>query len=668
MANAPLAVAQAAPAPDAGSNVTPYNPEFFSQFRPNTALDMIGRLPGFSFQDSGNGRGFSGTAGNVLIDGERPPSRGDYLSSILARIPASGVERIEVVRGGTDGIDMQGQAIVANIIRKPDAGLTGSISANLNVNDEGNASPNASMSFRNQSAGQLAEASLSLIKSDSSAESSGARVDPLGVVIRQSESKAASTFERIEATAAWETAWLGGKLRLNALASAEQVEVRQDDVLVVPGGLQLSRTASETASGEAGVRFSRTLAGGYSLEVVGFQSAWFGEIEGAFDTPAFTSGNRSDDETGERIARATLRSPTFGEWTFEGGGELVYNYSKSEGARSLDGAPFALDGDVNRVDELRADGFATAIWAPSARLNAEAGARYEWSRITADVGALHSQKELMYLKPRVNVSWTPMEGHQLGFGVERIVDQLEFSSFASSAAFEQEIFGVGNADAEPEKNWTSTLRYERQFGGQSSLVVKLTHEDIEDILGRTVIVVPASATDPERELEITRNTGRARRDTLEVRGSIELDAMGMPGGILSLGGFLYDSRVVDPVTGEPHRMSDEAPWSASLGLSQTLDNGNFRWGVFLEEFDDAQAWSPRQYTERNGRTFLRASATWKPAGDWTLTLGVNNLLAEDQRVHSVFYNARRSVGSPLYDAYSVNDARRQIYVTVRKNF
>ena len=117
-ANAPLAVAQAAPAPDAGSNVTPYNPEFFSQFRPNTALDMIGRLPGFSFQDSGNGRGFSGTAGNVLIDGERPPSRGDYLSSILARIPASGVERIEVVRGGTDGIDMQGQAIVANIIRR----------------------------------------------------------------------------------------------------------------------------------------------------------------------------------------------------------------------------------------------------------------------------------------------------------------------------------------------------------------------------------------------------------------------------------------------------------------------------------------------------------------------------------------------------------------------
>src|SRR5689334_6255795 len=99
----PQALAQQTPPeavapPDAAaaSNVMPYKPDFFSQFRPNTAMDMVGRIPGFSFDGASGARGFSGTGGNVLIDGERPPSRGDNLSSIIGRIPASAVERIDV--------------------------------------------------------------------------------------------------------------------------------------------------------------------------------------------------------------------------------------------------------------------------------------------------------------------------------------------------------------------------------------------------------------------------------------------------------------------------------------------------------------------------------------------------------------------------------------------
>ena len=86
--------------------------------RPNTAYDMIGRLPGFTFDDGNTARGFAGTAGNVLIDGQRPTSKSDDLQSILQRIPASDVDHIEVIRGGAPGIDMQGQTVIANVIRK----------------------------------------------------------------------------------------------------------------------------------------------------------------------------------------------------------------------------------------------------------------------------------------------------------------------------------------------------------------------------------------------------------------------------------------------------------------------------------------------------------------------------------------------------------------------
>ena len=77
----------------AESSVLSYEPNFFADSRPSTALDMIGRLPGFTL-DNGNPdnnndvtRGFAGTAGNVLINGRRPTTKTDSLSdSIRVRV------------------------------------------------------------------------------------------------------------------------------------------------------------------------------------------------------------------------------------------------------------------------------------------------------------------------------------------------------------------------------------------------------------------------------------------------------------------------------------------------------------------------------------------------------------------------------------------------------
>ena len=73
---------------------------------------MIFRLPGFNLDTGDSGtRGFAGAAGNVLIDGDRPSSKSDSLDAVLRRISAGSVERIELIRGGAPGIDMQGRAV-----------------------------------------------------------------------------------------------------------------------------------------------------------------------------------------------------------------------------------------------------------------------------------------------------------------------------------------------------------------------------------------------------------------------------------------------------------------------------------------------------------------------------------------------------------------------------
>lgn len=113
----------------ADGGASSYPPAFFAEFKPQHAFDMVQRLPGFSFNGGADVRGFGGAAGNVLIDGERPSSKAVSLDAVLQRIPVAQVDRIDLIRGGAPGIDMQGQPVIANVIRK--RGASSSVTVQL---------------------------------------------------------------------------------------------------------------------------------------------------------------------------------------------------------------------------------------------------------------------------------------------------------------------------------------------------------------------------------------------------------------------------------------------------------------------------------------------------------------------------------------------------------
>src|SRR6185437_8725302 len=52
-----------------------YPPSFFAAGRPDTAYDMVLLLPAFTFDPGGEARGYEASAGNVLIDGQRPSTK-----------------------------------------------------------------------------------------------------------------------------------------------------------------------------------------------------------------------------------------------------------------------------------------------------------------------------------------------------------------------------------------------------------------------------------------------------------------------------------------------------------------------------------------------------------------------------------------------------------------
>ena len=115
----PAISAQTASAP--AGDIVVYDAAFFAGAQLSTALDIVQRVPGFTV-DTGDGlRGYAGSAGNVLIDGQRTPSKADSLREVLQRIPAASVARVEIIRGGAPGIDMQGRTVLANVVLKSTA-------------------------------------------------------------------------------------------------------------------------------------------------------------------------------------------------------------------------------------------------------------------------------------------------------------------------------------------------------------------------------------------------------------------------------------------------------------------------------------------------------------------------------------------------------------------
>ena len=122
-----------------------YNNDYFAQWSPVTAQDMIDRIPGlteggssrggFSGRSSGGfGGGFSGFSGSrggssggrgfgngnrgseILINGKRTAGKNNSTGTQLARITSDQVEYIEIIRGTSGELDVRGSGQVVNVV------------------------------------------------------------------------------------------------------------------------------------------------------------------------------------------------------------------------------------------------------------------------------------------------------------------------------------------------------------------------------------------------------------------------------------------------------------------------------------------------------------------------------------------------------------------------
>jgi outer membrane receptor protein involved in Fe transport len=630
---------RAQPATGAENPVTAYPAGYFARVQPYSALDMIALLPGFKL-DGGDAdvRGYAGASGNVLIDGERPASKQESIEQLLQRIPASSVERIELIRPGAPGVDMQGRSILANIVRRKETSLKARIEAGSAFYTRGPIAPRLAGELSRRSGESLIEVSAAAYREvdDEHGFGSRDRTTPSGAPVRIVDYEQPEWNKVIEGTAAYERPLAGGKLRLNGLLRQTRKFANIANHVSFPAPLEdFVHERRRTIASELGMHFNRPLGSGLEMETLAIRrtdneksadSEW-GDAEDAI--------TRQDDRSSETIVRALLRR-SGDRLTLEGGGEGALNILDSKRNLTEDGFDVPLPQANVRVEERRAEGFFTATWRMAPQWSLEAGSRFEASRLSQS-GDSHLSKTFFYPKPRALLSWAPDPRDQVRLLVEREVGQLTFSDFVGEASLSTGVITAGNPHLEPDKTWRYEAVFERHFGANGSIVLTARHEEISDVVDR----IPVMAADGEI-FGAVGNIGKGRRDSLSVDLILPLDALVAKGLLFKANLVAQRSRVEDPATGEKRRISEDKPIEGEMHLTYEAPALHSRFGVDVAlpseersfKFDEIE-------TDRIG---LRVGifAEYKPTPAWNIRLYAKNLTDSPAQRQRLMWGAIRS--------------------------
>ena len=664
---AAVSCAQAAEQQQGG--ILNFDAAYFADQRPNTAMDMINRVPGFSFNDGNTARGFAGTAGNVLIDGQRPTSKSDDLQSILQRIPASDVDHIELIRGGAPGIDMQGQTVIANVIRKKEASTQWVLDVSDNFFQDGHTVPGASLNFTEHKGAATFEASATRYAGFDDSVGWGFHKEkiynPDGTVTlidqraHTTGQGSGGAFTGAATVPLWD-----GTFKAN-LALQDSPFYSTAAYYGDPGDRFISDD-SVSRNAELGLHWNGKF-GSWEDETLFLQRIGFSKdvnassqtINAIPDDEIFNSSST----TGESIARETLRYPWSDAFTIETGAEGAYNYLDGETSFILNGQSITLPDAKAHVDEKRGEVFGQGTWRISPEWLFEAGARFEYS-IISEQSDNNLSRSFFYPKPRAILTWSPTKDDQLRLRYEKVVGQLDFGNFIATGNLGGNGVTSGNSNLRPDQRIQYEVSYEHHFWEKGALTLQLIHEEITDV----VDLVPVQASDGTF-FDAPGNIGNGQNNQFNLDFVLPLDHLGLKNGRFHTIANYQLSSVRDPVTGEHRVISAERPQDLEFSLSQDIESLKSTWKIGYFNGWDEHYFRLEQTQHRSvSPPYTYVFWEYKPTPDWSLHFELDNLgqFVYDNQYFD--YSDRRDIGTLVETEDRSIKSQPRIYIEIRKTF
>ncbi len=602
-------VTDAAQAPagtdESSKQIVEYPSAFFARYKPNTALDMINQTPGFLLNDGDASRGLGAAAGNILINDRRPSAKQDLPSLILTRIPASLVERIEIIRGQVRDIDLQGQAIVANIILREDSPAAirweavwrynfyffSTFEGGISIADRWRQTDyNAGLNMRRLTRGDLS------IQDTFNGQ---------GNLIEKRRDEADLAGYRGGGNLNTST-WFGQTLlQFNANFIGEDREGMRiaRRIPIGPGGIKRDEFIGEeyqTGKIELGVDAERSLSEALTGKAIVVLTHGGDDTISTLDrfnaagVKALVRVADTRTDATEAISRLELDWTAVQDHSIQANLEGAFNSLEGTLVQTEDTGSgpvnVAVPGANSRVEELRWDFLLKDTWSLG-QFELDYGLGAETSTIS-QTGDAEQERSFFFLKPQSVLTYSANQSAQSRIRLAREVAQLDFEDFVSATVFDDDDLALGNPNLQPGSTWIAEFSHERRFGPES--VVKLTvfHHWIKDVLD----LLPLSAT-----FEAPGNIGDGTRWGFNVESTIPLAWLGLQGARLDVNARWQKSSVTDPVTGESRVLSSRTPFGPIFPLSYRDDN---RFAYTIDYRQDFQAarfawgWDLRTRAER----------------------------------------------------------------------
>jgi hypothetical protein len=653
--------AQAAQAPGADGR-TVYEASYFAQFAPSNALQIVQRVPGFTLEVGDQDvRGFGQAAGNVVINGQRPSSKSDTLETILARIPASRVARVEIGAGDLFGSEFAGKPQVVNVVTTAAGGLAGTINGTLRRTYTGRVEPDVTVSGllrRGRSSFNASAGYQALPTTEAGFDRITAL--PSGRLIEYREKVNRIADRTAFVSGAWEhNAGDNRTAHLNFRVSQNWFTLGQtNDVFPVGGTIRDDRLTQDydRRDYELGGDVTRPLWGG-GIKLIGLATrrerrdvdTSLNRVKGAVIGGFIQDIDNLRDE---RVLRLVWNRSNLGGWSVETGVEGVLNRLDSDVnfyRLAAGGGQTRIDLPVDQavVEEYRGEAFVNAGKPLSKTLRLDMGLTYEVSRLTVS-GDAEAERVLKFLKPKASLDYRDPSGWRAQLAVSRTVAQLNFDDFISTAELTNDRVNGGNADLVPQRAWELLATLEQPILGDGVVKVQAGYNRISLVQDR--IPTPEGFDAPG-------NLGNGRSLILKSTIDAPLGRLGIKGGRLTVNSSLIDTSVEDPYTFRKRQFSGFNEFAADASFRQDL--GKWAYGAtffynrptfFFRQDEIDRPWGTQPY--------VTAFVEYRPSAKTTITLSLDNATdAPASRERTFFSPDRRN---PFPDEFELRHRNKHV--------
>jgi hypothetical protein len=646
---------------------TVYEAAYFGQFAPSNALQIVERVPGFTLElGDQEVRGFGQAAGNVVINGQRPSSKSDTLETILARIPASRVARVEVGPGDLFGSEFSGKPQVVNVVTTAGGGLAGTFNGQLRRTYTGRVEPDVTVSALLRRGRSSFNASAGYQAFPTTEEGFDRVTElPSGRLLEYREKVNRISDRTAFLSGAWEHN--GGDNRtahLNFRISNNWFDLKQTNDVLIPrsGPVRDDRLTQDydRRDYELGGDVTRPLWGG-GLKLIGLATR---RNRRAVDTSlnrvlgVVTGGvvQDLDNQRDERVARLVWNRSNLAGWSVETGLEGVINRLDSDvNVFRIDaaGGQTRIDLPVDQavVKEYRGEAFVNAGKALSKTLRLDVGLTYEASKLTVS-GDAEAERVLKFLKPKASLDYRDESGWHAQLLVKRTVAQLNFEDFISTAELTNDRVNGGNADLVPQRAWEFLATLEQPILGDGVVKIEAGYNRISLVQDR--IPTPEGFDAPG-------NLGNGRMFILKSTIDAPLVRFGIKGGRLTINSSLIDTSVEDPYTGRKRQFSGYSVYSANASFRQDL--GKWAYGATFYYNEPTFFFRQNEIDRPFSRNpYVQAFVEYRPTTKTTITFNLDNVTdAPAFRDRTFFTPDRRN---PFPDEFELRHRNKHVIPSI----